>query len=528
MRLRDGAEMDTTTLSFISAKGGAGKTLFSINAALELSYHGYVLLVDMDVFSCGLTQWFGNSLRDPSSPKPIATVSGLLECGHWPQPPADLYRRYIEDHGIAKVILPRAPYHVHVLPCYSSAGESISGAPHISRGLNDEATNVFEMVTYSLQMLASKYNCRFMVIDCHPGLISYVAPCCGISQLKLIVADFEDSTTVASMIFSAKIISNVISTTYPADRPKIEEGWHLIFNRAPRAATVDELRSKVFVAARIANDDALCRTHGHYKRHLIANFESPLCAIPDLEELRDDFREHPSLSVSRRGGNGLVCGVRYILWNLSRVLPDELPGIAEKKKEAAVKKFMSVYFRDRGLGRSGINFKWLLLSILATSCSALVILSNWKPLVYGAEIIITLFLLFSVFAMYSEVRKGRAAFDVFCVLSDLEDERISTKHLRYSEGPSPATTSAIWFPKACVVLLAIVSFLIAVDSGGLISWSFACISRYISDNLGNIANWATVLGTSAIVLLLALFTGLKEDLSFFMFSVWRAMRDRYF
>jgi len=45
----------SSVLSFVSGKGGVGKTIMAINTACETASYFDVLVIDFDLFNCGLT-----------------------------------------------------------------------------------------------------------------------------------------------------------------------------------------------------------------------------------------------------------------------------------------------------------------------------------------------------------------------------------------------------------------------------------------------------------------------------------------
>ena len=73
------ADNEYKVFSFVSGKGGVGKTLIAINTAYELSAHSNVLLIDFDFFNYGLTLWFKDSIENLVRQKTSRNVFTLYD-----------------------------------------------------------------------------------------------------------------------------------------------------------------------------------------------------------------------------------------------------------------------------------------------------------------------------------------------------------------------------------------------------------------------------------------------------------------
>lgn len=275
-----------TTLSFLSSKGGVGKTLLAINTACELARAGLdVLLIDFDVYNYGSTLWFRKNLQraDPST----ITLSWILK--EFKSNRNDLKNLNSQAKGkdIFKIDLAREDNFVYFLPCFvPKSGQNTQFQSDIAQSAITAAPAAGEFLTLLkdiVPLLVKKYRCKFVIFDGHPGVVSLAAICSAISDCSIVVTDFDEATFFSSVVFSA-LVENYIEEHHFADK----RYWRIVVNKLPSAQEGVLVSKRLNDAIELANSNSgINDIFPRLKEGITHNFDEELVNIPDLEEFRD-------------------------------------------------------------------------------------------------------------------------------------------------------------------------------------------------------------------------------------------------
>lgn len=498
---------------------------------MELGQYSDVLLVDMDIFSCGLTLWMGQ-LEDDTSDKPIATTYGLIDFERDAAHGQPKYNDYVEQHSLSRLQTEGSKNNVFILPCFDVGYEGMRGRrpKPLVREKATLSEKLHRAVTYSLPTLAEIYRCPIIVIDSHPGIVEYAYPACAISSAKLLISDAEPASVAANLVFAAFINQSIRNSDYllPPRSPApsgATQGWHMVLNRAPFPMSDRDMRAILGQGMKIAEKDGIARIVSEEDAGILRGITSVITAIPDLEELRTkDLGKKPLTSVARRGGNGFSLSAKYIVRHLKDVLQDHSPRVPyfatqEPYVEQAFADFLEVTFRDRGVGRSGISRAWLMLSVFNTALVGVMVFSPSLVVTHVVEVGLAVCFFVCWWGFYLEVRKARKAFEAHCAMRGLTHQKEWQKHASYNEGGSPATTASIWYPKACVALLSTAGMFVAVGYGNMMSYFGANVySSLSSTTLGDAGSVASIAGLG----LLGILAPFWKDVRFFFISALHA------
>lgn len=524
-----------TSISFVSGKGGVGKTIMAINTACELSRYANVLIVDFDLYNFGLTLRFGKTLAATHKANPeTLTLAELYQS----YDPRDTFQSQLVDLtkrlNLASVVMRPETHKIFILPCFVPNTESqanLATAMQSSTSKPQNPEDLARLLCSSIDSIASQYQISFVIFDCHPGVVAYSSPCCSISDCNVLVSDFDKSSLLSSVIFTALVEKDINSRLGDFAKHPVRH-WRVVVNRVPSWRQFEECPARLDEAIKLArNPDIEAFFSGLYDA-MIKDFTVPLATIPDLEELRDHRLEtRHELSSARRGGNGLILATKAMIRNMEQYigpLSAHIPFCRRgDRMDEAFDALKSIYYTDRGLGRSGITRVMLLLVVIDVVCAVLLSCVPGKVPTVIPEA--TLILVFAI-ALYGIVRQNRLSrrcFDIFLTISEFDRRNYSqaTRHRLYNEGGSPATTSAIWFPKAVWFLCCFLGLLLAVTNGQLATNGFQHLWTFLTQHraaaIGAIGVVGSVVGFISWVFgnVTEAIRGVKKDIMFFLFSV---------
>lgn len=205
------AESEPLTVSFVSGKGGVGKTMLAVAFAHEISRNARTLLLDLDFFNRGLT----GLMRHGTNAQQVAPPD-FLEA----TTPAQLANDSWELIQVAPNV-----FHLRYPDLL----------PDQIRGLED--TNVgdlAESLARYLDHLRKVSNCDVIVMDCHggPDQVSFAA--CLASDYSLLISEPDKITFYGTLHFVRQLER---ATPAAARKPDLR----LVFNKVLPAFSVPYL-----------------------------------------------------------------------------------------------------------------------------------------------------------------------------------------------------------------------------------------------------------------------------------------------
>lgn len=529
-----GRSYPSTVLSFVSGKGGVGKTIMAINTACEIAPYLDVLLIDFDLFNCGLTLWFKDSLcAQQKNGLNILTFSEVLSSYDPVDPEHKATLKLASNRKLATIPLGKNSGKIHILPCFipdtqSQALHHTSMQPGAStlRAPKD----LTELLLLTVRTLSKKHQCDIVIFDCHPGVVDYSSPCCALSDCSIVVSDFDRSSLLSGVVFTAlveKHIKREIATLI-SDKTR---HWRVIVNRVPSPRQFAECASRLDDAAQLATHHGVQSLFSGISETTVANLKTPLALIPDLEELRDHRLEKKwELAASRRGGNGLILSAKAMIRNMTDILgslSNDIPFCSSSDNDlrSAFDALHSKYYVDRGLGRSGITKAMLFLALLDVVLALLLLFSKKTAItLYVEGCLISLFL-FAAYKMISQIHTSRRCFDMFCAISQIADKKHIEKQRHYNKGGSPATTSSIWFPKVTWFLCLLLGVSVSIKFGDLPTSFAQWLSGVIRANSDKINIAGSIIGAIAALFgsVFYFWPGFRADVKFFVYSCFFAL-----
>lgn len=529
MKEKDTTAFPLKVLSFVSGKGGVGKTIMAVNTAYECAMFFDVLLVDFDLFNCGLTLWFRGSLGKQNAFAPdLMTLSDIVLAYKPGDPKQDKILTLISNRDLARIGIGNGEHGVHVLPCFVPNTQSQtmhhaeiqSGAPRL-RTPQDLA----RLLSISVPAIARRHRCELVIFDCHPGVVAYSSPCCAMSDCNILISDFDRSSLLSTVVFTALVERHIKS--YPYNLVKTSQRhWRVAINKVPSPRQFDDCSSRLNDAMTVAKDSALSALFSGISENMVPNLKSPLVTVPDLEELRDHRLDRKQeLSPARRGGNGFILSTKAMIRNMGYVLAPLSRRISfctdDPHIKAAFEALRQKYYADRGLGRSGIAKLSLVAAFLDVALAAWLLSAGGTKFAILPEVGLLSLFVFALASIAKQNHFSGQCYDIFCRISQLDSGNHSEKqkHILYNRGGNPATTSSIWFPKAVWFLVFLVGFLVTVKVGSLpteFMKRLATLLNTPSKAIGLTADWATVVA----LLFGSIFTLLpfKKDITFFWHS----------
>jgi cellulose biosynthesis protein BcsQ len=231
-------------VSFISGKGGVGKTMLAVSFARELSFKTPTLIFDMDFFNRGLTGLLPVK-------KEIETISKpeFLKCGEDVQ---DDWKIVEADKNL---------FHISYPDMTDDEMRLLAAKPVIE--LADEFKEF-------ILNIASKLDCAFVVLDCHGGPDNASFAACLISDHTLMISEPDRVTLYGTLNFIRQL------ERIKGDRTV---DLRLVYNKVLRGFSGLFLR-------------------GFYNRTIKQDFGGkPLLAIVPMEMyLTKQFEKHPFLT----------------------------------------------------------------------------------------------------------------------------------------------------------------------------------------------------------------------------------------
>ena len=225
-------------LSFVSGKGGAGKTMLAVAAAYELSLVTPTIILDLDFFNRGLSGLLTHGKRIRAVEPPSFLPNNAAE--PW-------YLMEVKD-GLFTVTFPDLT---------ASELQNLDGLQ-----LSSLALGLKEW----LHGLCSELGCHAVVIDCHGGPDSLSFAAVRVADQVLLVSEPDRITMHGTLHFLRRLADLSISTY----------NVHLLFNKVVDALTSAFLR----------------RTYNQHLRSYFHN-RSLLAAFPLEVYLTKYFERHP-------------------------------------------------------------------------------------------------------------------------------------------------------------------------------------------------------------------------------------------
>jgi cellulose biosynthesis protein BcsQ len=249
-------------VSFVSGKGGVGKSSLALSLAYEMSQYARILFVDLDYFNSGATGLLMESIDLPSEIQGTSMV------------------KFITDH---EAVRENPPY---AFPLQSNSRFFFSPSPDYDGELWQrlgtlDILQVRDRLTAGISSLSMAIHAEVVVIDAHggPDVLSLVAA--SVSNRTVVVTEPDKITIHGTLNF-------LLALNEFAKRYSFHGSIDLLFNRISRAFDYQTVES-VF---RIICD-------GFTKTEPISanlNQESPIAAFPFDANIFEHYGKSPFVS----------------------------------------------------------------------------------------------------------------------------------------------------------------------------------------------------------------------------------------
>lgn len=234
-------------VSFVSGKGGVGKTMLAVAFAKELSLGSPTLLIDLDFFNRGLSALLG-------SKEPIAAIT-------IPKPRFLQSEKTAENDTWSVVKVTDNLYHISYSDLQPSDMRKFATLP---------VESLAEALDEFIQKVAKKCGCSFVVLDCHGGPDNSSFAASIIADHTLLVSEPDRVTFRGTLNFLRQLDT-------ASDERDLQ--LHLVFNKVVPHFSGFFLKT-------------------FYNRAIKSEFGGrPLLGIFPLEVyLTKDFEKHPFLT----------------------------------------------------------------------------------------------------------------------------------------------------------------------------------------------------------------------------------------
>lgn len=281
-----------TILTFVSGKGGVGKTMLAAAAARELSYAGKTLVLDLDLFNRGLTGLL---------------FGGPANWGNTVEPPVFLSKQASHGWLIGEVADNLFSVSFPDVEVNETALASVEGSDVLA---------LSEQLLEWIHALCSQTKCQTVILDCHggPDPLSFAAA--KIADRVFLISEPDRITIYGTLHFLRR------AAQLSVDVKKI----HLVFSKVTEAFTQRFLNHL-------------------YESKLRGYFESkPLLAAFPLEDYLAKHFEHQPFVTDDFPKSMLA---RKVQMMLADVLPED--SLTERVR--TVPRWLGDYWR-RSLGRT--------------------------------------------------------------------------------------------------------------------------------------------------------------------------------
>lgn len=205
-------------VSFLSGKGGVGKTTFAANFARILSSSSKVLLIDCDLANRGAT-----SLLSPDVKKDETNLYALLRAGLLGEYSNEkAFLRIIEDHKLKKL-----HENLYFLPSTSTREliEWIDYEVEIDR-LKNAIRNI-------INVFVEIYDIQCVILDCKPGPDPLSGAVSALSTFSILITEADPVTYSGTLNLRF----------YLSERYGVEENIYVIVNKVPEKYNIENLDS---------------------------------------------------------------------------------------------------------------------------------------------------------------------------------------------------------------------------------------------------------------------------------------------
>ncbi|WP_411725582.1 AAA family ATPase [Methyloglobulus sp.] len=416
----------TIVLSFVSGRGGTGKTSIAVACAKLLAeMKKNVVLIDLDLHSRGLTLWFTPLLNLGQVYETVAS----LEIKSNLKP---------EDLCIKGELVP-------ILKSDSDGNKRVMFLPAFIPSKNQTNQNAKypdpppqEYVGWLRELLEklkkNQNNPDFILIDCGAGSLNRHISASIVADQVLIVSSPEPDAIAASVFFHRE---QSLQTHKFNNNAEIR----YIVNRTPYPEMEEEFKIMIEKAFDASNKMYMDPEYREPSKTVTSKGELLAC-IPDLEEFRlkyqnTDNNQHQDFVWSTRklGGNGFLIAVRYLLSEL-KIFP----------LSKAISSTIKEYYPHRGVGRVGLSLFDLIPEFFAILYFILILLFDGSWTLWLAAFCLILFFL-ATLKLLLDIARSERTFHIYCQALIENEVGNWNNFLIYNEGGNPATLSNIWWPR---------------------------------------------------------------------------------
>ncbi len=311
-------------LTFISVRGGVGKTMLAVSVAAELAMECRVALVDIDLFTFGATRWFHPLTESAVSPLTFLDIGFRSE--------GFLQSRRVFSIRIDQPCSGISPGELFFVPAHAEAPTSLLDNKSYKPGkqpvlVDWDLDDAQEAISRLMDQL-SHLSVDAVILDTHPGLLALTYAACKEADCSILVSDCEPSTLQANWL-----LASAVQDRQRQDRSLTENAperpasiWRTAINRIPSTKTVMECNQLVEEARQVALGN---KRNTNFLNERELNSSEPVFLLPELEVMRlDNIAEYSPTAIKRRGGNRTVLATK----NLVRRLVNEgiLPELESK------------------------------------------------------------------------------------------------------------------------------------------------------------------------------------------------------
>jgi cellulose biosynthesis protein BcsQ len=285
------------TVSFVSGKGGVGKTMLAVAFAKELSRKNKTLIIDLDFFNRGLTGLF----REKETVKPVAKPDFLVK---------DEEDSKGVDEGWTLCKVADNLYTIHYPDLHTLEIEKFQSL---------EIDLLRKSIGQFVREAAIAGGCTCVVLDCHGGPDNSSFAAAFISDHTLLISEPDRITYFGTLNFLRQLMD-----AHKSSAEQLKFNLHLVFNKVVPSFSTMFLRS-------------------FYDKHLKQTFfGNPLLAVFPLEVyLTKEFEKSTFLtsvfpySLLARKTNIMIHDLLY------EKLPERIP-----QATAALPKFLKWFARS--------------------------------------------------------------------------------------------------------------------------------------------------------------------------------------
>lgn len=211
-------ERKVPIVSFLSGKGGVGKTTFAANFARKLSKHHKILLIDCDLANRGAT-----SLLSPEVKNEESNLYGLLQQGLRGQYINDQeFFRKVEDHNLKKL-----HENFYFLPS-TLTNELIDWIDY-----KVETKRLKDVIENIINGFVKKYGLECVILDCKPGPDPLSGAVSALSTFSILLTEADPVTYSGTLNLRF----------YLSEKYGVQENIYVIVNKVPEKFDIENLDS---------------------------------------------------------------------------------------------------------------------------------------------------------------------------------------------------------------------------------------------------------------------------------------------